>query len=483
MALSTAITPVLRYRDAGAAARWLCGAFGFHELDRAQELDGRVRYVSLRLGDSVVLVRPIASSALDDLMVQPEAIGGANTQTCYLTIPDVADHHARAEGAGAKVVIEPQDDGLGGRFYTCRDLEGHLWSFGTRTYGVAQQVASAFEPAELDPSQPSTSIASPQRPIARQAERRRRLLRDIAIAAAAAILVSGGWPTTTPTQEVASEKRRPHPRRQPPVSRMRSSSWRKSAAADWLRRRTPRRRRRDWPRSAPLSPSFDRPRNVQAPDLADMRRQKDEAARALQSAERLLSQKHQLARERAEAQVAAAKVQIAGAEAKLARASEETAEAARVQLAKEQSVDAALKEELQEAKTALIEANRKIEELRAGLSRWFPTAATRVAESSSCVLAVQGKIPASHKGPTTWPAVNLGRLCRGAERRWSPRSASSRSCAERSTGVPARSGQRRMPWRSAAERATHAGPSTASAGRSPRARPGRSPSGNARANR
>src|SRR5262245_44211455 len=191
MGLSTAITPVLRYGDADAAARWLCEAFGFHELNRAQELDGCVRYVSLRLGDSVVLVRPIARSALDDLMVQPEAIDGANTQTCYLTIPDVTDHHQRAQGAGAKVVIEPQDDGLGGRFYTYRDLEGHLWSFGTRTYGVARAAASALEPAELGPSQRSTAIAAPQRSSARQ--KPGRLLRDIAIAAAAAILVSGGW--------------------------------------------------------------------------------------------------------------------------------------------------------------------------------------------------------------------------------------------------------------------------------------------------
>ena len=415
MALSTAITPVLRYRDAGAAARWLCGAFGFHELNRAQELDGRVRYVSLRLGDSVVLVRPIASSALDDLMVQPEAIGGANTQICYLTIPDVADHHARAEGAGAKVVIEPQDDGLGGRFYTCRDLEGHLWSFGTRTYGVAQQAASAFEPAELDPSQPSTSIASPQRPIARQAERRRRLLRDIAIAAAAAILVSGGWAyydtyARSGLREATATSAATAARLEDAVKQL-ADERRRRLATEAASTEAATRLAEERTAVAQLRQTAQR---VGA-DLADMRRQKDEAARALQSANEL-SQKHQLARERAEAQVAAAKVQIAGAEAKLARASEETAEAARVQLAKEQSVDAALKEELQEAKTALIEANRKIEELRAGqLEPMVPDSGDPVAENSSCVLAVQGKVPASHKGPNTWPAVNLGRLCRGAE--------------------------------------------------------------------
>src|SRR3990172_5921018 len=96
MAHAMSITPVLRYRDADAAARWLCEAFGFEEHDRAQDLDGHVRYVSLRLGDSTVLVRSIANLIVDDLMVQPEAIGGANTQLCYLTVQEVSSHHARS---------------------------------------------------------------------------------------------------------------------------------------------------------------------------------------------------------------------------------------------------------------------------------------------------------------------------------------------------------------------------------------------------
>jgi uncharacterized glyoxalase superfamily protein PhnB len=187
------ITPVLRYRDAATAARWLCEAFGFQEHDRAQEVSGHVRYVSLRLGGSFVLVRPVANSVFDDLMVQPESIGGANTQICYLTISDASDHHARAKAAGARVELEPQDDGLGGRFYTCRDLEGHLWSFGTRTYGAAHEAVSAFEPAELSPSHPSAAIAPPNGRTARKAAGRGRLLREIGIATATAALVSGGW--------------------------------------------------------------------------------------------------------------------------------------------------------------------------------------------------------------------------------------------------------------------------------------------------
>ena len=193
MARVTTITPVLRYRDVGAASRWLCEAFGFQEHNRAQELSGHIRYISLRLGDSFVLVRPIANSVFDNLMVQPEAVGGANTQICYLTIADATDHCAHAEAAGATIELQPQDDGLGGRFYTCRDLEGHLWSFGTQTYGVAHGATSAFEPTELSPSLPGAGIAPPHGHNAREPARRSRLLREIGIAAATTVLVSGGW--------------------------------------------------------------------------------------------------------------------------------------------------------------------------------------------------------------------------------------------------------------------------------------------------
>jgi hypothetical protein len=149
-------------------------------------------------------------------------------------------------------------------------------------------------------------------------------------------------------------------------------------------------------------------------ELADARRGKDEAVRALEAA-KALSQKQRLAAEQAEAQVAAAKAQTAEAEARLARLASDEAAAARERLAGEQAASRT-KEELQETKTALLEANRKIEELRAwALEPMVPESGDAIAENSPCVLAVQGKIASSHKGPKTWTAANLDRLCRGAE--------------------------------------------------------------------
>lgn len=40
-------------------------------------------------------------------------------------------HHERARAAGAEVVSGPDAPDHGGRQYTCRDIAGHLWTFGS----------------------------------------------------------------------------------------------------------------------------------------------------------------------------------------------------------------------------------------------------------------------------------------------------------------------------------------------------------------
>lgn len=36
-----------------------------------------------------------------------------------------------SKGRGAEILLEPSDKDYGGRDYTCRYLEGNIWSFGT----------------------------------------------------------------------------------------------------------------------------------------------------------------------------------------------------------------------------------------------------------------------------------------------------------------------------------------------------------------
>ena len=37
----------------------------------------------------------------------------------------------RHREGGAAIVMEPEDQGHGGRLHACRDPEGHLWNFGS----------------------------------------------------------------------------------------------------------------------------------------------------------------------------------------------------------------------------------------------------------------------------------------------------------------------------------------------------------------
>jgi uncharacterized glyoxalase superfamily protein PhnB len=52
-------------------------------------------------------------------------------QGIYIALDDIDAHYARAKAAGAEILRPLADTDYGAREYTARDLEGHLWSFGT----------------------------------------------------------------------------------------------------------------------------------------------------------------------------------------------------------------------------------------------------------------------------------------------------------------------------------------------------------------
>lgn len=48
-----------------------------------------------------------------------------------MIVADVDAQYARAKAAGATIVQDIADQPYGGRGYSCRDPEGHLWWFGS----------------------------------------------------------------------------------------------------------------------------------------------------------------------------------------------------------------------------------------------------------------------------------------------------------------------------------------------------------------
>jgi uncharacterized glyoxalase superfamily protein PhnB len=126
-----AVVPVIRYRDLPAAVGWLCKAFGFEKQRIVVDRNGVVSFAQLTYGGSLIMVGAVRASAFDKLMKQPDEVGGAETQVCYLFVADARVHCTRAAAAGAEIVFQIEDRENGGRSYTCRDPEGHLWNFGT----------------------------------------------------------------------------------------------------------------------------------------------------------------------------------------------------------------------------------------------------------------------------------------------------------------------------------------------------------------
>jgi uncharacterized glyoxalase superfamily protein PhnB len=139
--MSKRVVPMLAYEDAASAIDWLTAAFGAREREgsRYTRKDGTVGHAELELeGDLVMLATP-----------SPDYEGPKrHRQTCeaaarwldnawvvdgvFVEVDDLDAHHAQAVAAGATVLREPQEPGVGYRIYTAEDPEGHRWMFGQR---------------------------------------------------------------------------------------------------------------------------------------------------------------------------------------------------------------------------------------------------------------------------------------------------------------------------------------------------------------
>lgn len=124
------IIPTMKYRDAPAAIDWLCRAFGFERHLVVPGEDGRIAHAQLRLGDGMIMLGSTGKNDFDELQV-PADPKGPVTQSPYIVVAEIDAHHATAKAAGARIVIEIEDQEHGGRAYSARDPEGQLWNFGS----------------------------------------------------------------------------------------------------------------------------------------------------------------------------------------------------------------------------------------------------------------------------------------------------------------------------------------------------------------
>lgn len=127
------LIPSLRYRDAAKAIDWICRAFGFERHLVVEGEGGTIAHAQLTFGNGMIMLGSAGThgGGYEEHVQTPSDTGGVCTQGTYVVVADPDAHLARAREAGAEIVLEISDKDYGGRDYTCRDLEGHVWSFGT----------------------------------------------------------------------------------------------------------------------------------------------------------------------------------------------------------------------------------------------------------------------------------------------------------------------------------------------------------------
>lgn len=123
----------LCYDDAHGAIEWLGKAFGFEPKLVVPGQDNKVMHSQLHTPDGRSMI--MLYSARDDEFGRPQRspqnLDGRSNQSLYVIIEDVEEHFERAKKAGAEILLEPTPQDYGGVIYTCRDPEGHMWSFGS----------------------------------------------------------------------------------------------------------------------------------------------------------------------------------------------------------------------------------------------------------------------------------------------------------------------------------------------------------------
>jgi uncharacterized glyoxalase superfamily protein PhnB len=126
------LIPSLRYRNALAAIDWLIRAFGLEKNAVYMGPNDTVAHAQLTYGGGMIMLGSATNEGeYAKLTVQPDEIGLRETKGIYLLVPDADKVYASAKKVGAEIVLDIRDMDYGGRAFTCRDLEGHLWNIGT----------------------------------------------------------------------------------------------------------------------------------------------------------------------------------------------------------------------------------------------------------------------------------------------------------------------------------------------------------------
>jgi uncharacterized glyoxalase superfamily protein PhnB len=131
----SSVIPAMRYRNCLAAIEWLCTALGFEKNAVYMGEGDTVAHAQLTFGNGMIMLgsvpKPGDETVHGKMMTQPDEIGLRETQSACLIVSDADAIYASAKAAGAEMLMDLKEMDYGGKAFTCRDPEGHVWSIGT----------------------------------------------------------------------------------------------------------------------------------------------------------------------------------------------------------------------------------------------------------------------------------------------------------------------------------------------------------------
>ena len=130
---SDATAPALRYRDLDKAIEWLCATFDFEVHSVVRGKDGRLDYAELSFANDTLLLGSMGSREVDGLTAETDQFSRSEVQSCYLLVDDISALRVKAAQARLDIVFDIEADKFVGRSFGCKDLEGHIWYFGSST--------------------------------------------------------------------------------------------------------------------------------------------------------------------------------------------------------------------------------------------------------------------------------------------------------------------------------------------------------------
>lgn len=129
------LTTYLAVDDAAKAIEFYKRAFGAEERVRMDAPGGKISHAELAIGDSLLMLSdPFPQSS----STPPKELGGTSASV-FMYVENVDEVVKQAVDAGAKVLIEVEEQFWGDRFGTVADPFGHTWSIATHVQDLSPE--------------------------------------------------------------------------------------------------------------------------------------------------------------------------------------------------------------------------------------------------------------------------------------------------------------------------------------------------------